>query len=112
MRGNGAPPTAQPKNDNATQEDFMTIRRVRLSLLLPIITTGGALIMASQASNTATGTFLYVYNAVAGRGGIFGVNAGGSNFFAIVPGHGSGFSTTTPPYPDPNIEEVSQARAN
>jgi hypothetical protein len=65
------------------------------------------------ATAAATGEFLFLYNSGEGAGGIWGVDVTGTNFFGIEPGNGDGgFSTTNPPYPNPWIEDFTQARAN
>lgn len=71
-----------------------------------------ALAAGSAIAGTATGGFLFVENTGAGLGGIWGVDVTGTNFFAITAGTGFGFSTTTPPYPSPDIQEFSQAKTN
>jgi hypothetical protein len=67
---------------------------------------------ASGAIAGTSGEFLFIQDAVAGRGGIWGVDSSGANFFAVTAPSGAGFSTTEPPYPNPNIYEFSQARSN
>jgi Tol biopolymer transport system component len=80
------------------------------SFLLAMATL--ATIGARPAAAAATGEFLFVENAVAGRGGIWGVDVTGTSFFGITAAQGSGFSVPGPPYPDPNIWEFSQAKNN
>lgn len=92
-----------------------SIRKVKNRPLFGIAAAIAALALGWQgraASASLKGDVLYVYNQVAGRGGIYGVNATGANFFAIVPGEGSGFATTEPPFPNPDVEEISQSRSN
>ncbi len=84
------------------------IRRLTNGSMVPIM----ASFFAVHATAATTGQFLYVNNQVAGRGGIFAIDANGLNLYGIVPGSGTGFSTTSPPFANPDIEEISQARAN
>ena len=79
----------------------------------PILATGGLILALGAATAVAavSGEFLVIQNNVAGRGGIWGIDATGANPFAITPQSGFGFGTSGPPQ-DPNIWEFSQARNN
>jgi hypothetical protein len=78
------------------------------STLALILTLAGG----SAIAGTPTGEFLFIENNGAGLGGIWGVDVTGTNFFAVTAASGFGFSTTTPPYPSPDIQEFSQAKNN
>ncbi len=71
-----------------------------------------ATIGARHAVAAATGSFLFVENDSAGRGGIWGVDTTGTNFFGITAASGFGAGEPGPPYADPDIWEFSQARIN
>src|SRR5581483_10307238 len=90
---------------------FLRRRTWRVPLTIAV-TCGAFLILGGSVSAAVNGEFLYVLNAGAGVGGIVDVSTSGTNFYAIIPGGGSGFSTTSPPYPNPSVAELSQARAN
>lgn len=88
----------------------------RFAPIFAPILAGSLLLTFAAVSAVAgvTGQFLFIQDAVAGRGGIWGVDATGTNFFGVTAqsGAGAGAPIDVPPYPDPNIYEFSQARTN